>query len=76
MIIIIKLGPRLKGGPSLRYSAPGLIQIRPVWIGYLGTRPKKSKFGKLGLENRQVIDIAQKNFADKNKNIRPQPLTF
>jgi hypothetical protein len=39
-------------GPSLRYSAPGFLctQIRPVWVGDLGTRPKIQQWDGFGLK--------------------------
>ncbi len=41
--------------------------------GDLGTGQKIRNFDGLGVK---IADIITKNFADKNKNIKPQPLIF
>jgi hypothetical protein len=53
-------------GPKLEiFGFRVFTQIRPVWVGDLGARPKNSKFLKLRLENRwfvlfsAVADIAK-----------------
>jgi hypothetical protein len=43
-------------GPKLEiYSSGVFTQIRPVWVGDLGTRPKNPKLGWFRPENRQFI---------------------
>jgi hypothetical protein len=33
-----------------RFGSRVFTQIRPIWVGDLGTRPKNSKFDDLGLK--------------------------
>jgi hypothetical protein len=43
-------------GPKLEIFGSGVFtQIRPVWVGDLGTRPKNPKLGWFRPENRQFV---------------------
>jgi hypothetical protein len=52
----MKSGGRMGKGPSEIFgSRVFFTQIRPVWVGDVGTRPKNLKLGWFRLENRQFI---------------------
>ncbi len=53
--MISRVAPSLKG-PKLEIFGTGVFpQIRPVWVGNLGTRRKNSKFLWFMLENRRFV---------------------
>ncbi len=55
-------------GPKLEiFGSRVFTQIRPVWVGDLGTRPKNSKFWLFKLENRRcVLSHAEADIDKKN----------
>jgi hypothetical protein len=58
-ISIISLTLIMLKGPKLEIFGTGVFtQIRPVWVGDLGTRPKNPKLGWLRPENRQFVLLA------------------
>jgi hypothetical protein len=71
MLHNLKIFKRTVKGPKLEIFGFGIFtQIRPVWIGDLGTNPKNSKSLLYWLENRHfvcfstVADSAKKNFTE------------
>ncbi len=56
------------------FGSEVLTQIRPVWVGDLGTRPKNPKLGWFRRENRQFVLFsavsynAKKTIFKLNKN--------
>ncbi len=59
--------PVLKGPKLEIFGSRVFTQIRPVWVGDLGTRPKYSKFWLFRLENCHFV--LSHAVADKDKKI-------
>ncbi len=68
--------PRLKGPKREIFGSGVFTQIRPEWVGYLGTRPKIPKFWWFRLENchfvlfSAVADIAKKKLSAVGDSVK------
>jgi hypothetical protein len=58
---------REESSPKLEiFGSEVLTQIRPVWVGDLGTRPKNPKLGWFRPENRQFVLFSAVGYKTKN----------
>ena len=59
MSSLVKFDSNVLKGPKLEIFDSGVFtQIRPVWVGDLGTRPKTFKSVWFGLENRRFVFLS------------------